>query len=170
MDILFINPDSSSKAYQGLAQLYSAIEPTTWSLLLAESCRLKHFDVGILDCDAERLTIEQSILWIQNAKPPLLGFSWSKARKCKGNNFLGTGSPRREFIHADDIAEASIWLLETQQENLDLPINIGVGIDYSVKELAEKVAQVIGYQGRINWDSSKPDGAPKKLDITYHEY
>lgn len=61
MDILFINPDSSKQAYQDLAITYSAIEPPTWSLLLAESCRSKGFKVGILDCDAERLSLEASV-------------------------------------------------------------------------------------------------------------
>ena len=71
MDVLFINPDSSAKAYQGLALTYSAIEPPTWSLLLAESCRTKGFEVSILDCDAERLTLEQSVSRITELKPRL---------------------------------------------------------------------------------------------------
>ncbi len=75
----------------------------------------------------------------------------------------GTGNPRREFVHADDIADASIWLLTKVSEDLDLPINVGVGVDYSIKELAEHVASVVGYDGQINWDTSKPDGAPRKL-------
>lgn len=74
MDALFINPDSSAKAYQGLAKVYSAIEPPTWALLLAESCRSKGFGVGILDCDAERLTINQSILRIEDMRPRLVVF------------------------------------------------------------------------------------------------
>lgn len=71
MDVLFINPDSSAKAYQGLAATYSAIEPPTWSLLLAESCRSKGFEVAILDCDAERLTLEDSVKRIEALKPKL---------------------------------------------------------------------------------------------------
>lgn len=74
MDVLFVNPDSSAKAYQGLAKVYSAIEPPTWSLLLAESCRSKGFGVGILDCDAERLTLEQSVKRIEDLKPRLVTF------------------------------------------------------------------------------------------------
>lgn len=74
MDALFINPDSSAKAYQGLAKVYSAIEPPTWALLLAESCRSKGFGVGILDCDAERLTINQSIRRIDDMRPRLVVF------------------------------------------------------------------------------------------------
>ena len=75
LDVLFVNPDSSAKAYQGLAMVYSAIEPPTWSLLLAESCRSKGFGVGILDCDAERLTLDQSISRIQQADPRLVVFA-----------------------------------------------------------------------------------------------
>jgi len=74
LDVLFINPDSSAKAYQGLSAVYSAIEPPTWSLLLAESCRSKGFGVGILDCDAERLTLEQSVLRVADAAPRLVVF------------------------------------------------------------------------------------------------
>lgn len=74
MDVLFINPDSSSKAYQDLAKVYSAIEPPTWSLLLAESCRSKGFGVSILDCDAERLTLQQSVDRVKEINPKLVVF------------------------------------------------------------------------------------------------
>lgn len=74
MDVLFVNPDSSAKAYQGLAKVYSAIEPPTWALLLAESCRSKGFGVGILDCDAERLSLGQSVLRIEELRPRLIVF------------------------------------------------------------------------------------------------
>ena len=72
MDALFVTPDSSAKAYQDLAKTFSAIEPPTWSLLLAESCRSKGYGVGILDCDAERLSLEQSVKRIEDAKPRLI--------------------------------------------------------------------------------------------------
>jgi radical SAM superfamily enzyme YgiQ (UPF0313 family) len=75
MDLLLVNPDSSAQAYQGLAKIYSAIEPPTWSLLLAESCRSKGYGVGILDCDAERLTISGSIKRIREANPKLVVFA-----------------------------------------------------------------------------------------------
>lgn len=74
MDALLINPDSSSSAYQELAKQYSAIEPPTWALLLAESSRSKGFEVAILDCDAERLNLEQSIERITYLKPKLIVF------------------------------------------------------------------------------------------------
>ncbi len=74
MDVLFVNPDSSAQAYQGLAKVYSAIEPPTWALLLAESCRSKGFGVSILDCDAERLTLDQSLGRVELIKPRLTVF------------------------------------------------------------------------------------------------
>lgn len=75
LDVLFINPDSSAQAYQGLANLYSAIEPPTWALLLAESCRAKGFGPAILDCDAERLTLNESVLRVKEADPRLVVFA-----------------------------------------------------------------------------------------------
>ena len=75
----------------------------------------------------------------------------------------GSGNPRREFIHADDIATACITLLASETNLLQLPLNIGMGSDYSIRELAEAIAKVVGYSGKIEWDVSKPDGAPQKL-------
>jgi anaerobic magnesium-protoporphyrin IX monomethyl ester cyclase len=74
MDVLFVNPDSSAKAYQDLSKVYSAIEPPTWSLLLAESCRSKGFGVSILDCDAERLSLQQSVDRVKDISPRLVVF------------------------------------------------------------------------------------------------
>ena len=73
----------------------------------------------------------------------------------------GTGSPLREFLHVDDLAEACAFLL--QIENPPDLINIGIGAEISIKALTEKVASVVGYAGRIVWDTSKPDGTPRKL-------
>lgn len=75
----------------------------------------------------------------------------------------GSGNPRREFVHADDIADACLWLLSNDVTALELPVNIGVGQDYSIRELAEAIARVVGYTGKIEWDTTKPDGAPRKL-------
>jgi anaerobic magnesium-protoporphyrin IX monomethyl ester cyclase len=72
LDVLFVNPDSSAKAYQDLSKIYSAIEPPTWALLLAESCRSKGFGVGILDSDAERLGLQEAVQRIEDADPRLV--------------------------------------------------------------------------------------------------
>jgi len=73
----------------------------------------------------------------------------------------GTGSPRREFLHVDDLAAAVLFLLE----HYDSPdtINVGVGKDVTIRELAELVTTNIGYNGGLDWDTSKPDGTPRKL-------
>ncbi|MEI8387777.1 MAG: GDP-L-fucose synthase [Verrucomicrobiota bacterium] len=73
----------------------------------------------------------------------------------------GTGNPRREFLHVHDLADACVFLLE----NYDSPevINIGLGEDVTIRELAETVCEVIGYQGALAFDHSKPDGTPRKL-------
>ncbi len=73
----------------------------------------------------------------------------------------GTGSPKREFLHVDDLADACAHLLA-----MDAPpdwINVGTGTDVTIKELTETVAAVTGYVGRIQWDTTKPDGTPRKL-------
>ncbi len=75
----------------------------------------------------------------------------------------GSGTPRREFIHADDIADACITLLAGDTTTLALPLNLGAGRDFSIRELAEIIARAVGYNGTIEWDISKPDGAPRKL-------
>lgn len=73
----------------------------------------------------------------------------------------GTGLPRREFLHVDDMAAACLHLLE----NYDGPsqVNVGTGTDVTIRELASLVASAVGYMGEIAWDTTKPDGTPRKL-------
>ncbi len=73
----------------------------------------------------------------------------------------GTGSPLREFLYADDLARACIFLLQNYSE--EQFINVGYGSDVTIKELSETVQQIIGFKGEIAWDTSKPDGTPRKL-------
>lgn len=73
----------------------------------------------------------------------------------------GTGSPLREFLHADDLADACYFLMETYNEAGFL--NVGVGADVSIKHLAEMIQKVTGYEGEIHWNTEKPDGTPRKL-------
>jgi GDP-L-fucose synthase len=75
----------------------------------------------------------------------------------------GSGDPRREFIYSDDIADACIKILTSDITNLDLPVNLGSGSDISIKELADNIAGIVEFAGRIEWDKTKPDGAPRKL-------
>jgi GDP-L-fucose synthase len=77
----------------------------------------------------------------------------------------GSGTPLREFLHTDDLAHACTYLLENYDE--DAPINVGWGQDISIAELGVMIAQIVGFEGQIQWDSSKPDGTPRKLlDMT----
>ncbi|MBP2303088.1 GDP-L-fucose synthase [Azospirillum picis] len=73
----------------------------------------------------------------------------------------GTGTPRREFLHVDDLADACVFLLQTYSG--DVPLNVGTGTDVTIRELAELIAEVVGYRGRFVQDTSKPDGTPRKL-------
>jgi GDP-L-fucose synthase len=73
----------------------------------------------------------------------------------------GTGKPKREFLHADDLARATLLCLEKYDS--DLHINIGMGADLSINDLADKISQIVDFKGKIIWDSSKPDGAKEKL-------
>jgi GDP-L-fucose synthase len=73
----------------------------------------------------------------------------------------GTGTPRREFLHVDDLADAAVHLMASYSgEEI---VNVGTGTDVTIDELARIVAGVVGYRGRIEYDSSKPDGTPRKL-------
>lgn len=73
----------------------------------------------------------------------------------------GTGAPKREFLHVDELADACAFLL--RQENPPDLLNIGTGTDVTIRELTEIVAEVTGFKGQITWDASKPDGTPRKL-------
>jgi GDP-L-fucose synthase len=73
----------------------------------------------------------------------------------------GTGTPRREFLHCDDLARAVVHLMKTYESG-EL-VNIGCGTDVTIRELAELVARIVGFTGRLAFDTSKPDGTPRKL-------
>lgn len=97
-------------------------------------------------------------------------FHEAKEQKAECLSVWGTGQPRREFLHVDDMADASYHVMTLDREKLYSVvkpmlshINVGSGVDITIKELAETVAKVVGYQGRIEFDPTKPDGAPRKL-------
>jgi GDP-L-fucose synthase len=86
----------------------------------------------------------------------------------------GSGTPKREFLHVDDMASASVHVMELPIERWKAStrpmlshINVGTGVDCTIRELAETIARVTGFNGRLVFDSSKPDGTPRKLlDVT----
>lgn len=88
-------------------------------------------------------------------------FHEAKVKHAPTVTVWGTGAPRREFLHVDDLAAACIHLMNTYDD--PTIVNIGTGEDVSIKEFAEMVKRVVGYQGEIVWDTSKPGGTPRKL-------
>ncbi len=85
----------------------------------------------------------------------------AKANHSEVVTMWGSGNPRREFLHVDDLAAACLFLLENYDG--EIPINVGCGVDVSIKELSEMVARVVGFEGTIDWDTSRLDGTPQKL-------
>jgi GDP-L-fucose synthase len=73
----------------------------------------------------------------------------------------GSGSPRREFLHVDDLADACLFLMDRYDGSE--PVNVGTGEDVTIRELAEMIQRLTGFTGKLTWDSSKPDGTPRKL-------
>ena len=97
-------------------------------------------------------------------------FHEAKVRGDKYVNVWGSGRPRREFMHVDDLASACVYIMNLDKDiydNFTQPmlshVNVGVGKDCSIKELAEAIAEVVGFDGEICFDTSKPDGTPQKL-------
>jgi GDP-L-fucose synthase len=88
-------------------------------------------------------------------------FHDAKVSGAKSVTLWGTGTPRREFLHSYDLAKACLYLLEEYDD--EVAINIGVGADITIKELAEMIQRIVEFEGTIEWDSSKPDGTPRKL-------
>jgi GDP-L-fucose synthase len=89
-----------------------------------------------------------------------------KFHEAKENNLpeiqmWGTGSAKREFLYVDDLAAACVYLMNNYND--PSIVNIGTGEDVSIKELAEKIKEIVGYEGKLTWDPSKPDGTPRKL-------
>jgi GDP-L-fucose synthase len=88
-------------------------------------------------------------------------FHEAKLNKSPNVTCWGTGSPRREFLNADDLSDACVFLMN--EYNSEEIINIGYGEDFTIKEISDIVRDVVGYNGEIVWDTSKPDGTPKRL-------
>lgn len=94
--------------------------------------------------------------------PALLGkFQEAKKENRPSVEVWGTGAPKREFLHVDDLAAACLHLMKTYSGNIS--VNIGTGEDISIKDLATLIKKITGYSGEISWDTTKPDGTPRKL-------
>jgi GDP-L-fucose synthase len=89
----------------------------------------------------------------------------AKTRKARELAVWGSGTPRREFLHVDDLASACLFLLE-KYDSSEI-INVGCGEDIAIRELVELICDIVGFEGQLAWDETKPDGTPRKLlDVT----
>ena len=88
-------------------------------------------------------------------------FHTAKITSAPSVEVWGTGSPMREFLHVDDLADACFFLLQNYDE--EMFVNIGTGVDLTIKELAEMIKDIVGYTGELKWNTEKPDGTPRKL-------
>ncbi|HHT9106433.1 MAG TPA: GDP-L-fucose synthase family protein [Candidatus Wujingus californicus] len=96
---------------------------------------------------------------------PSLIRKFHEAKECRKEKVVlwGSGNPRREFIFSKDVADASLFAVKNAEKLQNMHYNVGTGIDYSIRELAEIVAEIVGFEGEIGWDVSKTDGAQRKL-------
>lgn len=90
-------------------------------------------------------------------------FHDAKTKEEKKVILWGTGNPRREFVFHEDVAEASIFAMKNADNLRNMHYNIGSGVDFSIKELAQQISEIVGFKGEIEWDTTKPDGTLRKL-------
>jgi GDP-L-fucose synthase len=151
--------------------LTGLLEPTNEPYAIAKIAGIKMCDAYRVQYGCNFISVMPTNLYGPNDNydlnnshvlPALLRkFITAKNRGETSVTIWGTGSPLREFLHADDLAAACLFLMETYNE--EGIVNIGVGEDISILDLARLVKQIVGFEGTISMDPSKPDGTPKKL-------
>ena len=155
--------------------LSGPLEPTNEAYAIAKTAGIKLCQAYAREYGATFISVMPTNLYGPNDNFDLetshvLAALLRKAHDAKSRNarelvVWGSGTPRREFLHVDDLASACLFLLE----KYDSPeiINVGCGEDISIRELAELICDVVGFDGELAWDATKPDGTPRKLlDIT----
>ena len=153
------------------ALLTSPLEPTNEGYALAKICGLKlcayyrrQYGKNFISAMPTNLYGPNDNFDLEKSHvlPALLRkFHEAKLTGAPTVTLWGTGSPRREFLHADDFAEACVTLMDRYES--DQPINVGVGEDVTIRELAELIQGIVGYSGKIVWNTAQPDGTPRKL-------
>jgi GDP-L-fucose synthase len=157
------------------ALLSGPLEPTNEAYAIAKIAGIKLCQAYAREYGAKFISVMPTNLYGPNDNFDLetshvLAALVRKAHEAKAQNekqliVWGTGKPRREFLHVDDLAAACLLLLE----KYDSPeiINLGCGEDVTIRELAELICEVVGFNGKLVWDKTKPDGTPRKLlDVT----
>lgn len=151
--------------------LTGLLEPTNEPYAIAKIAGIKMCDAYRYQYGCEFISVMPTNLYGPNDNydlknshvlPALLRkFMAAKAEGAKHVEIWGTGTPLREFMHVDDLADACFFLMKNYNENGF--VNIGVGEDISIKDLALLIKKTVGYEGELHFDTSKPDGTPRKL-------
>jgi len=151
--------------------LTGLLEPTNEPYAIAKIAGIKMCDAYRSQYGCDFISVMPTNLYgpndnydLQNAHvlPSLVRkFHEAKINQAPEVTIWGTGSPKREFLHADDLADACVFLMNTYSE--EGLVNIGTGEDISISDLALVIKEVVGYEGSIVYDHSKPDGTPRKL-------
>lgn len=151
--------------------LTSSLEQTNEAYALAKISGLKYCEYLNKQYGTDYISVMPTNLYGKNDNyhpehshvlPALIRrFHEAKINGHKEVTCWGTGTPLREFLYVDDLADACVFLMNTYSGNET--VNLGTGKELSIKELTELVAKIVGYTGEIKWDSSKPDGTPRKL-------
>ena len=149
--------------------LTGSLEPTNEAYALAKICGIKLCQAYAAQYGANFISAMPTNLYgpgdnfdleTSHVLPALL-HKFHLARETGGITLWGTGNVYREFLHVDDLAEACLFLMETY-DSPDL-VNVGCGHDLTIRDLAELIGRIVGFSGQIEWDSTKPDGTPRKL-------
>jgi GDP-L-fucose synthase len=166
-----IYPKLAPQPLEESSLLTGLLEPTNEAYALAKICGIRlcqasHRQYGCNFISAMPTNLygpeDNFDLQTSHVLPALIRkFHLARERHDPSVPLWGTGSARREFLHVDDLSRACLFLME-QYEQPDL-INIGCGHDYTIRELAGMVGRVVGFEGKVEWDTSKPDGTPRKL-------
>ncbi|MEW6540790.1 MAG: GDP-L-fucose synthase [Bacillota bacterium] len=155
--------------------LTGPLEPTNESYAVAKIAGIKlcealwdQYGFKAISCMPANLYGQNDNFDLENSHviPALIRkFHEAKLSRAKSVILWGTGAPRREFLHADDAADAIVFLMK-YYDSKEM-INIGTGEDISIKDLALLIKEIVGYEGSIEWDTSKPDGTPRRpLDVS----
>lgn len=166
-----IYPKMASQPLKEEYLLTGLLEPTNEPYAIAKIAGIKMCDAYRSQYGCDFISVMPTNLYgpndnydLQNAHvlPSLIRkFHEAKLNEATEVTIWGTGTPKREFLHADDLADACVFLMNTYSD-AGL-VNIGTGEDVSISELAASIKKVVGYEGNIVYDASKPDGTPRKL-------
>lgn len=166
-----IYPRMAEQPMKESCLLTSALEPTNEAYALAKISGLKYCEYLNRQYHTDFISVMPTNLYGPNDNyhpehshvlPALIRrFHEAKENGLTEVTCWGTGTPLREFLYVDDLAEACVYLMNHYSGNET--VNLGSGKEVSIKELTELVAKVVGYEGTIKWDTAKPDGTPRKL-------